>query len=121
MPCKRLQVLHAAATIAPNQDLAFMLSLAWTALNLLMSGFFLPYNQVRLAIVTLKGAQGCLNAHPTNACLMRNTQFTFAWLSQLRWLSAQGYAFEALAKLELSGRVFSCAEVSAHRQSDMIN
>ena len=45
LPC---QVLHLAATIAPNQDVAFMLGIAWTAVNLLMSNFFISFNQMTL-------------------------------------------------------------------------
>jgi hypothetical protein len=33
------QVLYLAAVVTSSQDLAFVLAIAWTALNLLMSGF----------------------------------------------------------------------------------
>ncbi len=41
------QVLHAATAIAPNQDVAFMLAIAWTAVNLMLSGYFIRFDQVR--------------------------------------------------------------------------
>jgi len=75
-----VQVLHLAATLAPNQDIAFMLAIAWTAVNLLMSNFFIMYDQM-----------------------------TLSWLSQLRWVSAMGYAFDGLAQLELSGDMYNCS------------
>ncbi|KAJ9505285.1 hypothetical protein QJQ45_027868 [Haematococcus lacustris] len=62
-----VQVLHCAAILAPNQDMAFMIAIGWTAVNLLMSNFFIMYSQM-----------------------------AFDWLSQLRWISALGYAFGAL-------------------------
>ncbi len=34
-----LQVLYLAAVVTSSQDLAFVLAIAWSALNLLMSGF----------------------------------------------------------------------------------
>ena len=33
LPSPLLQVLHLAASLAPNQDIAFMLSIAWTAVR----------------------------------------------------------------------------------------
>jgi hypothetical protein len=75
-----MQVLHLASTLAPNQDLAFMISIAWTAVNLLMSNFFITYDQMGLN-----------------------------WLSQLRWLSAMGYSFDGLAQLELRGALYDCS------------
>jgi hypothetical protein len=39
-------VLHASAIIAPNQDVAFMLSILWTTIQLLLSGFFVRFIDV---------------------------------------------------------------------------
>jgi hypothetical protein len=36
-------VLAFAAAVTPNQDLAFMVAIAWTAVNLLMSNFMVRY------------------------------------------------------------------------------
>jgi hypothetical protein len=41
-----LQVLTFTAVVAPNQDLAFMGAIAWTAINLLMSNFMVRYNDI---------------------------------------------------------------------------
>ena len=46
----RVQVLHCAAVIAPNQDVAFMIAVAWTAINLLMSNFFVTYTEVCVCV-----------------------------------------------------------------------
>lgn len=37
------QVLTLAAVVMPNQDLAFMAAIGWTAINLLMSNFMVRY------------------------------------------------------------------------------
>lgn len=37
------QVLAFAAVVTPNQDTAFMVAIAWTAVNLLMSNFMVRY------------------------------------------------------------------------------
>ncbi|KAG1673764.1 hypothetical protein FOA52_002333 [Chlamydomonas sp. UWO 241] len=86
-----VQVLHLAATLAPNQDAAFMLSIAWTAVNLLMSNFFITYDQMRLN-----------------------------WLSQLRWLSAMGYTFDGLAQLELMGALYNCSGGAPNAVIDLL-
>jgi hypothetical protein len=39
-------VLHCCAVIAPNQDVAFMLSILWTTIQLLLSGFFVNFPEV---------------------------------------------------------------------------
>ncbi len=57
------QVLHAASTVARNQDIAFMIALLWTAVNLLMSGFFIAYNQVGVAIRWYTGTHGHRTRH----------------------------------------------------------
>lgn len=40
------QVLTFTAVVAPNQDLAFMGAIAWTAINLLMSNFMVRYAEI---------------------------------------------------------------------------
>ena len=50
-----LQVLHFAATVTPNQDAAFMLAIAWTAVNLLMSNFFISYDEMSLGWLSQVG------------------------------------------------------------------
>lgn len=81
-PCcrHRSQVLHGAAMLAPNQDLAFMLSICWTAVQLLMSNFFIVFTDVKLYGIT-----------------------------QLRWISALYFAFEGVALTEFKGMVFACS------------
>lgn len=49
-----------AAIIAPNADLAFMLAIGWTAINLLMSGFFITYQQVRVQAADVMVALQCI-------------------------------------------------------------
>lgn len=41
-----LQVLAFAAVVTPNQDVAFMLAIGWTAVNLLMSNFMVRYKDM---------------------------------------------------------------------------
>lgn len=74
-----VQVLHCCAILAPNQDVAFMLSIVWTAIQLLMSNFFITFTEV-----------------------------VFQWLTVLRWLSALYYAFEGLAITEFGGVSYKC-------------
>ncbi|WIA12817.1 hypothetical protein OEZ85_006447 [Tetradesmus obliquus] len=74
------QVLAFAAVVTPNQDVAFMLAIAWTAVNLLMSNFMVRYKDM-----------------------------TQVWFSQLRYISAMGYAFEGYAQAEFKGIKYSCA------------
>eukprot|EP00878_Enallax_costatus_P000100 GHUV01000134.1.p1 GENE.GHUV01000134.1~~GHUV01000134.1.p1 ORF type:complete len:870 (+),score=236.10 GHUV01000134.1:1054-3663(+) len=74
------QVLSFAAVVTPNQDLAFMLAIAWTAINLLLSNFMVRY-----------------------------VDMTQNWFSQLRYLSAMGYAFEGYSRAEFLGVTYSCA------------
>lgn len=75
-----LQVLHCAAIIASNQDTAFMISIGWTALNMLMSNYILPFQDM-----------------------------SFQWISNAKWLSAMAYAWDALLQTEFRGRVFDCS------------
>jgi len=78
-PVLCIQVLHCCAILAPNQDVAFMLSIVWTAIQLLMSNFFITFTEV-----------------------------VFQWLTVLRWLSALYYAFEGLAITEFGGVKYKC-------------
>eukprot|EP00775_Hariotina_reticulata_P006450 gene6450-6679_t len=73
------QVLHLAATTMPNQDLAFMMAIGWTCVQMVMSGFFIPYKEMRLQL-----------------------------LANLRFLSAMQYALEGLLQVELGGRLLPC-------------
>ncbi|GBF96283.1 ABC transporter G family [Raphidocelis subcapitata] len=74
------QVLHACAIVAPNQDVAFMLSILWTTIQLLLSGFFVNFHEVLLN-----------------------------WITGGRYLSATYFAFEALLVNEFRGAFLSCA------------
>ncbi|KAI8468849.1 MAG: P-loop containing nucleoside triphosphate hydrolase protein [Monoraphidium minutum] len=74
------QVLHACAVIAPNQDVAFMLSILWTTIQLLLSGFFVNFPEV-------------LNY----------------WITYLRYISATYYSFEAVSVNEFNATYLSCA------------
>jgi len=79
-----VQVLHCSAILAPNQDAAFMLSILWTAIQLLMSNFFITFTEV-----------------------------VFRWMTVLRWVSALYYAFEGLAVTEFGGMTYRYASASA--------
>ncbi len=52
-----VQVLHLAAILAPNQDIAFMVAIAWTAINMLMSNFFITFSQMTLGWISQVGGQ----------------------------------------------------------------
>jgi len=75
-----VQVLHCCALLAPNQDAAFMFSIMWSTVQLLMSNFFITFNDLR-----------------------------FKWLSNLRYLSALYYSFEGLAHIEFGDARFDCS------------
>ena len=51
-PSSRPQVLHFSATLAPNQDLAFALCITWTSLNLLLSNYFIKYDEMNMQWLT---------------------------------------------------------------------
>jgi len=74
------QVLTLCAVYLPNQDLAFMFAIAWTAVNLLLGNFMVRYKDM-----------------------------TQVWFSQLRYLSTLGYAFDGYAQAEFGGVSYSCA------------
>ena len=73
-------MLHCNALLAANQDTAFMLSIAWSTVQMLMSNFF----------VTLKDMR-------------------FKWISGARWGSALYFSFEGLAVAEFKGAAFDCS------------
>ncbi|KAJ9518404.1 hypothetical protein QJQ45_018417 [Haematococcus lacustris] len=75
------QVLHFSAVLAPNQDIAFIVSVLWTAFNLLTCSFYILYSQLAL--------QG---------------------LAHLRWLSAMAYAYTGVLKEDLQGATFDCSQ-----------
>ena len=74
------QVMHMCAVIAPTQDVAFMYSIAWTAIQLLFNNFFITFKEVSLS-----------------------------WLTNLKWVSAVYYAFEGMAVVEFSNVKLPCA------------
>ncbi|KAG2499204.1 hypothetical protein HYH03_002785 [Edaphochlamys debaryana] len=75
------QVLYAAAIATPNQDAAFMVAIAWTAVNILMSNYLIIYPDMDQV-----------------------------WLSWgLRWFSAMAWTFQGFVGAELHGRDQSCA------------
>ncbi|KAJ9517699.1 hypothetical protein QJQ45_003993 [Haematococcus lacustris] len=75
------QVLHFSAVLAPNQDMAFMIAIIWTAVNVMTSNFFILLSQMELR-----------------------------WLSHLRWLSAMNYGFGGLALEELRHALYDCSQ-----------
>ncbi|MEW5309515.1 MAG: hypothetical protein WDW38_001400 [Sanguina aurantia] len=76
------QVMYCAAVVTPNQDMAFLVGIGWTAVNILMSGF-----------------------------LVRFVEATYAWVPKaFRWFSALFYGLEALAALQFSGKTYNCSE-----------
>ena len=103
------QVLHCCAVIAPNQDVAFMLSILWTTIQLLLSGFFVNFPDVRrrslfLVVVSARAAQlrrglghrGWPKPHqPPTPPPPPHAQVLLSWITYLRYLSAMFYAFEA--------------------------
>ena len=58
-----------------------MYSIAWSTVQLLMSNFFITFNDLR-----------------------------FKWLMFLRWFSALYYSFEGLSIIEFGGGAFDCSE-----------
>jgi hypothetical protein len=74
-------VLHCCALLAPNQDMAFMFSIMWSTIQMLMSNFFMPF-----------------------------ADMNFQWLTFLKWFSAFYYSFEGLAVTEFGGSRFDCSK-----------
>lgn len=77
--CLRLKVLHFAAVATHNQDTAFMVAISFTAVNVIVSNFFIPFQQINLK-----------------------------WISWLKYISAMGYTFNGALQLEFRDRNFSC-------------
>lgn len=73
--------MHMCAVIAPTQDVAFMYSIAWTAIQLLFNNFFITFKEV-----------------------------TLGWLTNLKWISAMYYAFEGMAVVEFQGVRLNCSQ-----------
>ncbi len=62
-------MLYAAAVATPNQDTAFMVAIAWTAVNILMSNYLVRYADMRMP-----------------------------WLpAALRWFSVMAWTFQGMA------------------------
>eukprot|EP00877_Chromochloris_zofingiensis_P013185 jgi/Chrzof1/811/Cz01g29200.t1 len=74
------QVLALAAYITPNQDVAFMVGICWTALNLLLSNYMVRY-----------------------------IDMSQNWLSQLKYISAMGYGFEGYTRAEFEDVTYPCS------------
>jgi hypothetical protein len=72
--------MHLCAVVAPTQDVAFMYSIAWTAVQLLFNNFFITFKEASLQ-----------------------------WLTHLRWISALYYAFEGMAVVQFKGMTLSCS------------
>jgi hypothetical protein len=72
--------MHLCAVIAPTQDVAFMYSIAWTAVQLLFNNFFITFKEASLE-----------------------------WLTNLKWVSALYYAFEGMSVVEFSGVMLPCS------------
>jgi hypothetical protein len=64
---------------APNQDVSFMISITWTAVQMLLSGFFVDFKGVYLS-----------------------------WITDLKYVSAIYYAFAAVLQTEFEGLLLPC-------------
>ncbi|GLC35968.1 hypothetical protein PLESTB_000524500 [Pleodorina starrii] len=75
------QVLYAAAVATPNQDTAFMVAIAWTAVNILMSNYLIRYDDM-----------------------------SQMWLTKiLRWFSVMMWTFQGMASAEYRDQYYSCS------------
>ncbi|KAI8475784.1 MAG: hypothetical protein J3K34DRAFT_517194 [Monoraphidium minutum] len=74
------QVQALAAIITPNQEGAFVVTITYSSINLLMSNY-----------------------------IMRFKDMEQSWLSGLRWVSATNYAFSAYMRNQFQGSTVSCA------------
>ncbi|KIY92062.1 hypothetical protein MNEG_15902 [Monoraphidium neglectum] len=72
--------MHLCAVVAPTQDVAFMYSIAWTAVQLLFNNFFITFREV-----------------------------TLGWLTNLRFVSAVYFAYEGIATVEFAGVRMACS------------
>ena len=103
-----VQLLVFVANLTPNQDLAFVLGVTYTALCVLLSGFF-----VRLADMV------CAEAHPN--CFQLNkialTEAFLSWLCLvqapffrgLSYLTYFRYTLTTMTRLQFSHREDNCA------------
>lgn len=73
-------MLHFAAVATHNQDTAFMVAITFTAVNVIVSNFFILFDSIALSGVR--------------------------WL---QYISAMGYTFNGAIKLEFQGHNYSCA------------
>jgi len=87
-----MQAVYCCAIVASSQDLAFVYAIAWTALNLLVNPYMALFNLYSLG-------------------------WGFSWL---RFFSPYNYAWQALVKIELSGRGFDCNSGSGLRVLGLI-
>jgi hypothetical protein len=46
-----LQVLHLCAVVAPNHDITFVLSVTWTAIQLLCSSYYISFTVVSHGVI----------------------------------------------------------------------
>lgn len=81
--CGVPQTVYMCAIISPSPDIAFMLAIAWTALNLLVSDFMQLFRD-----------------------------YSLHWMSYLRYVSVLYYAFQGLVAIELKDRMFDCSHGS---------
>ncbi len=58
--CAAAQVLYCAAILSPNQDVAFMVSIAWTAVNILLANY-----PLRLSEYTMRWVAPLRSARPS--------------------------------------------------------
>lgn len=75
-----VQVLHFAAVATHNQDTAFMVAITFTAINVIVSNFFILFDSIALPGVR--------------------------WL---QYISAMGYTFNGAIRLEFGDHNYSCA------------
>jgi hypothetical protein len=58
--CCTVQVLQLCAVIAPNHDITFVLSVTWTAIQLLCSSYYISFTVVSLAMCHPSGCAAVL-------------------------------------------------------------
>jgi len=73
------QVMYTSAVLMPTQDLAFVIAIGWTAINLLVCPVMMMYNNYKLQ-----------------------------WFSYIRYFSMMSFAWEGMARVELLDRGFPC-------------
>lgn len=77
-----MQMQYWFVLITPTQDFAFMVAIAWTAINLLVCNVYILLSEM-----------------------------TLQWLSQLRYISVVYFSWGQLLKTELGDRVFRCGNL----------